>query len=121
MGQLNGNREEIAATAGRAAEMAHQLAGSLNAQTFDQAFTLRVMRAIAKDGAAISVEGQRAAEQVTMSLDSLFTTYKANASDLNGGEVRTAINGLFQQVENPSAYSAPGFASAMGKVSGALR
>ena len=121
MGQLNGNREEIAAIAGRAAEMAHQLAGSLNAQTFDQAFTLRVMRAIAKDGAVISVEGQRAAEQATMSLDSLFTTYKANAGDLNGGEVRTAINGLFQQVENPSAYSAPGFAAAMGKVSGALR
>ena len=30
--------------------MAHQLAGSLNGQTFDQAFTLRVMRGIAKDG-----------------------------------------------------------------------
>jgi hypothetical protein len=121
MGQLNGNKEEIAATALRAAEVAHQLAGSLNAQTFDQAFTLRVMRAIAKDGPAISLEGQRAAEQATMSLDSLFTGYKAYAKDLNEGEVRAAINGLFQQVENPSAYSAPNFAAQMGRVSVALR
>jgi len=120
MGQLSGNKEEIAATASRAAEMAHQLAGNLNGQTFDQAFTLRVMRGIAKDGAAISIEGQRAAEQATMSLDSLSTACKGQCG-LNEGEVRAAINGLFQQVDNPSAYRAPDFAAAMGRVSGALR
>jgi hypothetical protein len=120
MGQLNGNKEEIATTAAHAAEMAHQLAGSLNGQNFDQAFTLRVMRAIARDGAAISVEGQRAAEQATMSLDSLFAACKGQGV-LNETEVRGAMNGLFQQVDNPSAYRAPDFAAAMGKVSGALR
>jgi hypothetical protein len=35
------------------------------------------------------------------------------AKPANAAEVRAVINGLFQQLENPSAYSADQFASAL--------
>ena len=40
MGQLSGDREQIAASADRAAGLAHSLAGALNRRSYDQAFTL---------------------------------------------------------------------------------
>jgi hypothetical protein len=119
MGQLSGDREQIAASADRAAEIAHSLTGALNGRSYDQAFTLRVMRKIAGDSNAISQQGQRAAGQAAMSLDSLFTVYRQNAKNLDESEVKTAIGGLFQQLDDPSAYNAPRFAAQMQKV-GAL-
>ncbi len=120
MGQLNGDREQIAASADRAAELAHSLAGALNGRSYDQAFTLQVMRKIAGDSSAISQQGQRAAGQAAMSLDSLFAVYKQNAKDLDEIAVKGAIMGLFQQLDDPSAYNAPRFAAQMQKVSALL-
>jgi len=120
LGQLNKSPQEIASTANRAAAVAGQLAQQLNAKAYDRSFALGLMRAIAQDGDAISVQGQRAAEQAAMSLDSLFVAYKQNAKDTNEPEIRESINGLFQQVDNPSAYSAPRFAAQMQKVVSAL-
>src|SRR6267142_633878 len=82
--------------------------------------TLALMRAIAQDGDSISAQGQRAAEQAAMSLDSLFLAYKQNAKAENESELRESINGLFQQLDNPSAYNAPRFAAQMQKVSSVL-
>ena len=45
---------------------------------------------------------------------------QAKHKDANDAELRDAINGLFQQVDNPSAYNAPRFAAQMQKVSVAL-
>jgi hypothetical protein len=120
IGQLSGDRQQIAASADRAAELAHTLAGALNDRTYDQAFTLRVMRKIAGDSSAISQQGQRAAGQAAMSLDSLFTVYKQNAKSLDEAEVKVAISGLFQQLDDPSAYNAARFAAQMQKVSALL-
>jgi hypothetical protein len=120
MGQLSGDREQIATSANRAAEFAHSLTGALNDRGYDQAFTLRVMRKIAGDSSSISRQGQRAAGQAAMSLDSLFTVYKKNATDLNEVEVKAAIGGLFQQLDDPSGYNAPRFAAQMLKVSALL-
>lgn len=120
MGQLSGDREQIAASADRAADLAHSLAGALNDRGYDQAFTLRVMSKIAGDSHAISEQGQRAAGQAAMSLDSLFTVYKQNAKNLDEAEIKAAISGLFQQLDDPSAYSAPRFAAQMQKVSALL-
>ena len=120
MGQLSGDREQIAASAERAAELAHSLAGALNGRSYDQAFTLRVMRKITGDASAISQHGQRAAGQAAMSLDSLFGVYKKNTKDPAEAEIRAAINGLFQQLDDPSAYNAPRFAAQMQKVSALL-
>jgi hypothetical protein len=117
MGQLNGDREQIAASADRAAELAHSLAGSLNGRSYDQTFTLQVMRKIASDSRAISQQGQRAAGQAAMSLDSLFGVYRQHANNLDAAEIKLAIGGLFQQLDDPSAYNAPRFAVQMQKVS----
>jgi hypothetical protein len=120
MGQLNADKSQIASSADRAAELAHTLAGALNNRIYDQAFTLRVMRKIAADSNAISQQGQRSAGQAAMSLDSLFTVYKQNAKNLDEAEVKLAIAGLFQQLDDPSSYNAPRFAAQMQKVSALL-
>jgi hypothetical protein len=120
LGVLSGNRDEIASTAQRAASIAAQLAGQLNSKPYDAVYTVRVMRAIASNGEPISVQGQRAAEQAAMALDSLFVAYRQNVSVANERELRTAIDQLFQQLDNPSAYNAPRFAAQMQKVSALL-
>jgi hypothetical protein len=120
LGVLNGNREEIASTAKHASSIASQLASQLNSKFYDSAYTLRVMRDIASDGEGISLQGQRAAEQAAMALDSLFVAYKQNVKLANERDLRTAINQLFQQLDNPSAYDAPRFAAQMQKVSALL-
>lgn len=116
IGQLSGDRQQIAASADRAAELAHFLTGALNNRSYDQAFTLRVMRKIAADSNAISQQGQRAAGQAAMSLDSLFGVYKQNAKDLDEAQIKAAIDGLFQQLDDPSAYNAPRFSAQMQKL-----
>jgi len=118
MGQLNGDKEQIAASADRAADLAHSLAGELNGRNYDRAFTLQVMRRIVADGSAISRQGQRAAEQAAMSLDSLYNVGKENGMQNN--ELQSAIRGLFAQVQNPSAYSAPAFEAQLQRVGASL-
>jgi hypothetical protein len=118
MGQLSGNREQIAASADRAAELAHSLAGELNSRAYDQAFTLQVMRRIVADSRSISQQGQRAAEQATMSLDSLYNVCKQNG--VPNSDLQAAIAGLFVQVQNPSAYDAPAFGAQLQRVGAVL-
>jgi len=117
MNQLNGNREQIAASAMRASAFADQVVKQVDAQGYDGAMTLRLIRRVAGDGTAISVEGERSAEQAAFTLDSLFRAYNQNEKPANGAEIRAAIDGLFSLLQNPSAYSAPQFAAQMKKVS----
>jgi len=119
LGARNANAQEIAATATQAAAMAGQFAQLLNVKTYDRAFALAVMRSIAQDGDAISAQGQRSAEQAAMSLDSLYVAYQQTSKG-SDAELKETITGLFQQVDNPSAYSAPRFAVQMQKVNSAL-
>jgi hypothetical protein len=117
MNQLNGNREQIAAAAMGASALADQVVKQVDAQGYDSGLTLRLMRRVAADGTAISIEGERAAEQGAFTLDSLFRAYNQNEKPGNGPEIRAAIDGLFAQLQDPSAYSAPRFAVQMQKVS----
>ncbi len=118
MGQLTGDREQIAASADRAANLAHSLAGELNGRSYDRAFTLQVMRRIVSDSRAISQQGQRAAEQAAMSLDSLYNVCKQNGAP--NRDLQNEIAALFAQVQNPSAYDAPAFAAQLQRVGVAL-
>jgi Cytochrome c554 and c-prime len=118
LGQLGADREQIAASAERAADLANALAGQLNNRSYDQAFTVQVMRRIAADARVISQEGQRSAEQATMSLDSLYNVCWQNG--MSNADVQGAIAGLFSQVQNPSAYNAPAFMAQLQKVGVAL-
>src|ERR1700687_2722583 len=78
-------------------------------------------RLIPAEEAGIRNQGERAAEQAAMALDSLFVAYNKNVKPANAPELRTAINGLFQQVESPSHYNPGDFARQMRKVNSLLR
>jgi len=111
-----GSKDQLAARAKDAAGLADRIAQEMRAQTYDRNLTARLLQEIADDSATISTEGERCAEQATMALDSLSLAYIKNEQVANQTELRAAINDLFQQLDNPSAYNAPRFAMQMEKV-----
>jgi hypothetical protein len=121
LSQLNPDRDGVASAAASTASLASQLAARIEAQPYDSAMTLRLLQRISNDAEEISNQGERAAEQAAMALDSLFIAYNRNETMANSAGVRAAINGLFQQLENPSAYNPADFARQMGKVNSLLR
>ncbi|HET7151696.1 MAG TPA: hypothetical protein VFI60_09815, partial [Candidatus Acidoferrum sp.] len=107
--------------ASAAAPLAQRIAERLAAMQYDQAVALRMLQRITDDAENIALADERAAEQATMAMDSLYIAYSRDAKPANAAEVRSAINGLFQQLENPSAYNADQFASALRKIRGMLQ
>jgi hypothetical protein len=108
-------REDIAGAANKAAVQADQILQDVRNTHFDSALTARLMMAIANDGNSIATQGERAAEQAAMALDSLALAYRRNEKTANP-DLLAAIDKLFQQLKNPSAYSAPMFAAEMQKL-----
>jgi hypothetical protein len=94
--------------------------GQVAAQPYSPAMALRLLDKISAGSDEISGQGERAAEQATMALDSLFVAYSKNAPPPHAEEMRTAINDLFAQLENPSAYNPNDFARQMRKVNALL-
>ncbi len=121
MSRLNPDRNTVAAAASAAAPVAQRLAERLTTMQYDQAAILRMLQRISDDAENIALADTRAAEQAAMALDSLYIAYSRDAKPANAAEVRAAINGLFQQLENPSAYNADQFASALRRVRTMLR
>jgi Cytochrome c554 and c-prime len=120
MSTLNPERSAVAGQAKAAAPVAQRLAEHLAAMPYDQGLAMRMLQQITGDAEAISLADERAAEQATMAVDSLYIAYSKEAKPKNAEEVRSAINGLFQQVENPSAYNADQFAAALRRIHGML-
>ena len=116
MSRLNPDRNTVASAASAAAPVVQRLAERLATMQYDQATTLRMLQRICEDAENIAVADERAAEQAVMALDSLYIAYSRDAKLANGAEVRAAINALFQQLENPSAYNANQFATALRKI-----
>jgi hypothetical protein len=114
------DRKQIAAQASTAAEVADRLARRASALKYDQPMTLRLMKSIAGDADFIAEQGERSAEQATMALDSLFIAYASNGSLANDQQIRAAIRGLFQQLEDPSAYDGFTFARQMRNLNSLL-
>jgi Cytochrome c554 and c-prime len=121
LSQLNPDRDAVAAASASAASLSNQLVARIQAQSYDAAITLRLLQRISSDTDEISNEGERTAEQAAMALDSLFIAYSSAEKMTNAADIRTAINDLFQQLENPSAYDPADFASQMRKVNALLR
>ncbi|HKF26402.1 MAG TPA: hypothetical protein VKB24_10505, partial [Candidatus Acidoferrum sp.] len=121
MSKLNPDRAAVASAATAAASVAQQFAERLATMNYDSALALRTMQAIAQDAEAISLGDERAAEQATMALDSLYIAYSKQVNPPNAAEARSAINGLFGQLENPAAYDADRFAAALKRIGGLLR
>jgi Cytochrome c554 and c-prime len=115
-----GDREQIAAAAKTASTLADQILQQVRRQQYDASLTTRVMQAIAADGNSIAEQGERSAEQAAMALDSLALAYEKNEKLGNQPELRAAIDRLFKQLSNPSAYNAPVFAVEMQKVKALL-
>ena len=121
MSKLDPDRAAVARAATAAAPVAERLAERLAALAYDSAFALRTMQSITREGETIALADERAAEQATMALDSLYIAYRKQGRPANDTEVRSAINSLFQQLENPSAYNADQFAAALGRLRELLR
>src|SRR6516225_515059 len=116
MSKLNPDRNAAAAAASAAAPLAQRIAERLATMQYDQAIVLRMLQRIADDSENIVLADERAAEQATMALDSLYIAYSRETKPANAAEVRAAINSLFQQLENSSAYNADQFASALRRI-----
>jgi len=120
MSTLNPDRSAVASEALVAALIAQRMAERLAKRPYDQELALRTLQQITSDAENISLADERAAEQATMAIDSLYIAYSKEGKPKNAEEVRTAINGLFQQLENPSVYNADQFASALRRLHGML-
>lgn len=116
MSKLNPDRNAVAAAASAAAPLAQHIAERLATMQYDQGIVLRTLQRIPDDSENIALSDERAAEQATMALDSLYIAYSRETKPANAAEVRVAINGLFQQLENPSSYNADQFASALRRI-----
>jgi hypothetical protein len=120
LSQLNPDGDAVAAASASASMLSNQLIARIEAQPYDAAMTLRLLQRISNDADEISNEGERAAEQATMAIDSLFIAYTRTEKMANAADVRTAINGLFQRLENPSSYNPANFAKQMRRVNSLL-
>jgi hypothetical protein len=116
MSKLNPDRNAVASAASAAAPLAQRIAERLAAMQYDQAVALRMLQRIPDDAENIALADERAAEQAAMAMDSLYIAYSKDAKPANAAEVRAAINGLFQQLENPSSYNADQFASSLRQI-----
>ena len=116
MNRLSPDREKVAATGQRGAETAQRLVSRISAQPYDGPLTLRLLKSIVAQSGPLSDGGERTAEQATMALDSLFIAFARNQHVASEPAIRQAISGLFQQLENPSAYNPKRFAEQMRKV-----
>lgn len=121
MSKLSPDRNAVASAASAAVPVAQRLAERLATMQYDQASTLHMLQRISDDAENIALADERAAEQAAMALDSLYIAYSHDAKPANAAEVRASINGLFQQLENPSAYNADQFASAFRRIRAMLR
>ena len=116
MSKLNPDRTVVANAAAAAAPQAQRIAERLATMQYDQAITLRMLQRITDSAEEIAISDERAAEQAVMAIDSLYIAYSKDTKPPDAAEVRAAINGLFQQLENPSSYNADQFASALRRI-----
>lgn len=116
MNKLNPDRNAAGTAASAAAPLAQRIGERLATMQYDQTVVLRLLKTIPDDAENIALADERAAEQATMALDSLYIAYSRETKPANAAEVRAAINGLFQQLENPSAYNADQFASSLRRI-----
>jgi Cytochrome c554 and c-prime len=115
-----GDREQVAAAAKSASTLADQILQQVRHQQYDANLTTRVMQAIAGDGNSIAEQGERSAEEAAMALESLSLAYQRHEKTGNQPELRAALDRLFHQFDNPSAYNGPVFAAEMQKVKALL-
>jgi hypothetical protein len=121
MSKLNPDRGAVVAAAAAASPVVQGFADRLSTMTYDQDLAHRMLQRITEESENIALADERAAEQAAMAVDSLYIAYSREVKPANAAEIRAAINGLFQQLENPSAYNANQFAGALRKLRALLQ
>lgn len=114
--KLDSDRNAVAQAAGSAAQTAERLLLQVQSRNLDGSFVARVLRQICSDADYIAGHGERAAEQAAIALDSLHIAIKRNVKSPSAEQTQAAIQVLFQQVRNPSAYQPSAFSAQMKQV-----
>jgi hypothetical protein len=120
MSQLNPDRDAVAASADNCARLVSDLSLKVGAMVNDSASTLRLLRKISGDADHISAQGEHAAAQSAMAVQSLFVAYERNEKFQNSAELRAAISALFVDLQDPSAYDPARFAGKLRQVNALL-
>jgi hypothetical protein len=121
MSQLNPDREAVASAATNSARMVGDLSVKIGTTPNDSGSTLRLLQKISGDADNVSAQGEHAAAQAAMAIQSLFVAYDRNEKVQNSEQLRVAIGGLFQELQNPSSYDPARFAARMRQVNALLR
>jgi hypothetical protein len=121
MSKLNPDRGAVTAAASAASPIAQRFANRLSSMMYDQDLARRMLQGITEDSEDVAFADERAAEQSAMAVDSIYIAYSREAKPANAPEIRAAINALFLQLENPSAYNANEFAAALRRIRSMLQ
>lgn len=121
MSQLSPDRDAVAGAATNSAHLADALVTKIRSAPYDPALTLRLLQKISADADDIAGQGEQAAAQAAMAIQSLFVAYDRDAKFQNSPELRAAINALFEQLQSPSAYDPARFARQMQQVNALSR
>jgi hypothetical protein len=114
--RINPDRAQLAERASKAAATASRVAEKLNSMPVDRDQAGRMIAAIVASSDDLAGQGTRTAEQAAMALEALMAAQGRGAQP----EVRSVVDDLFKQLENPSAYNGPRFAAQMKRVSGVV-
>jgi Cytochrome c554 and c-prime len=121
MSQLNPDREAVATAASNTAQLVGDLSARIDSTPNDAASALRLLQKISGDADSVSAQGEHAAAQAAMAVQSLYVAYDRNQKMPNSEQLREAISGLFQELENPSSYDPARFAARMHQVNALVR
>ncbi len=102
---IHADRMKIAAAASEAANSADKLAHNLTTMNPDPGAASKLIAAICGDADSIANQGERAAEQAAMAVNSLYVAYLQGRKPGNDAKIHAAIGELYKQFENPSAYN----------------
>ena len=120
LAKLQGDRTRIADRTVGLRDTLDGLARRLATAPADRASAIRYAQAITDDAERIANGGERSAEQAAMSLETLLGALSQNAGGVEAAAARAALDRLFQQLENPSAYDPRRFTPQLRRVADLL-
>ena len=115
--RLRVDADAIAGQVARARAILDRAIGRAVAARPDAAVARQLLRAIASDATAIAMQGERAAEQAAMAMETLYT---ASADSAGSAAVRAAFDELFRQFQSPSSYDPRRFIAQVRKLEAAF-
>ena len=110
-------RAEVKRSADTAADVAHRLSSQLSSRTYTLPDAARFADELSSGAGRVADAGPRSAEQAAMAIESLGAVFGRE----HDAEFQAAVKSLFREIDAPSAYDAPRFASQLQKSAALLR